>query len=271
MIRPLVDALHAGGRPRVWSIVITIFGDVTPHRDWRIAMSDLQALMEPMGIGGGALRTAMSRLAAEGWVEREKEGRNAFYALAPARRAEVAQAGETIYALRPIEKTGWAIAIDPAPPEEPGGASRLARNVRLIPAAEMTREWRADRLVIRGEAALTPSWAEETLLPPDSAAGFADLAQVLDGVFDNGSALRALPPRDAMIARVLLVHFWRRLRLRHPFLPEDFVPATWPIHDAHRLTRRLYDCVIAQSEAWWPEKTPRATVKDLRRRFGIDP
>ena len=68
-------------KPRVWSIVITIFGDCAILRGGTIAMSELQAITTLLQIEPGALRTAMSRLAKENWVVRKKVGRNSFYKL----------------------------------------------------------------------------------------------------------------------------------------------------------------------------------------------
>ena len=62
-IEPLINAFHAGGRPRVWSLVVTIFGDAVLHRGGCIATLRLQELLERVGIEAGALRTALSRLA----------------------------------------------------------------------------------------------------------------------------------------------------------------------------------------------------------------
>ena len=41
----LIDSLHARGRLRVWSLVITVFGDAVAPRGGRVALSVLQDLM----------------------------------------------------------------------------------------------------------------------------------------------------------------------------------------------------------------------------------
>ncbi|NBR89524.1 MAG: phenylacetic acid degradation protein, partial [Rhodobacteraceae bacterium] len=40
-LAPLIDALHAEGRLRVWSLVITVFGDSVQHRGGRISTARL--------------------------------------------------------------------------------------------------------------------------------------------------------------------------------------------------------------------------------------
>ena len=70
-LAPVIAALHAEGRPRVWSLVITVFGDSVQPRGGSIATVRLQRLLERVGVTSGTLRTALSRLRRDGWVEAE--------------------------------------------------------------------------------------------------------------------------------------------------------------------------------------------------------
>lgn len=65
IVDSLIERLHARGRPRVWSLVITVFGDAIVPRGGRVALATLQEVMERLRVEPGALRTAMSRLAGE--------------------------------------------------------------------------------------------------------------------------------------------------------------------------------------------------------------
>ncbi len=80
-LKGLVADLHERGRLRVWSLVVTFFGDAVAPRGGRVALAVLQDVMGRLGVEAGALRTALSRLAADQWVMREKAGRNSLYAL----------------------------------------------------------------------------------------------------------------------------------------------------------------------------------------------
>ena len=66
---------------RTGSIVITVFGDAIVPRGGSVWLGTLLEFFEALDIDGGVVRTAMSRLAADGWLEREKVGRNSFYRL----------------------------------------------------------------------------------------------------------------------------------------------------------------------------------------------
>ena len=64
---------------RTGSIVITVFGDAIVPRGGSVWLGTLLEFFKNPRIDSGAVRTAMPRLAADGWLEREKVGRNSFY------------------------------------------------------------------------------------------------------------------------------------------------------------------------------------------------
>src|SRR4051812_31526021 len=67
---------------RTGSIVITLFGDAIVPRGGSVWLGSLLEFFKTLDIDSGVVRTAMSRLAGDGWLEREKIGRNSFYRLA---------------------------------------------------------------------------------------------------------------------------------------------------------------------------------------------
>src|SRR5256885_3621686 len=66
---------------RTGSIIITVFGDAIVPRGGSVWLGTLLEFFETLDIDSGVVRTAMSRLAADGWLERTKIGRNSFYRL----------------------------------------------------------------------------------------------------------------------------------------------------------------------------------------------
>lgn len=67
---------------RTGSLIITFYGDAILLRGGSVWLGTLLAFLELLEIDGGVVRTAMSRLAADGWLDREKVGRKSFYRLA---------------------------------------------------------------------------------------------------------------------------------------------------------------------------------------------
>src|SRR5438094_10618894 len=61
---------------RTGSIVITLFGDAIVPRGGSVWLGTLLEFFRTLQIDSGVVRTAMSRLAADGWLERDKVGRN---------------------------------------------------------------------------------------------------------------------------------------------------------------------------------------------------
>src|SRR6516165_5003969 len=67
---------------RTGSLVITLFGDAIVPRGGVVWLGTLLEFFKTLQIDSGVVRTAMSRLATDGWLERDKIGRNSFYRLA---------------------------------------------------------------------------------------------------------------------------------------------------------------------------------------------
>lgn len=260
-LETLIERLHARGRLRVWSLVVTILGDAVAPRGGRVALSVLQEIMARLRIEPGALRTALSRLASDRWVTRERQGRYSFFSLDGHGRHAFDLATRRIYAPGPPEWDGkWTVAI--APPGANGVASpdlsslgfvRINGGVHLRPetanAPDATAEL-AGMLVVHGESAEHPE-TFRALWPSGETAGayrafVARFRPLLAALKEGG----ALPPLDAMAARALLIHDWRRIVLRDPGLPGALLPPDWPGEEARSLARAIHAALAGPSEAW---------------------
>src|SRR5258705_5548962 len=88
---------------RTGSIVITVFGDAIVPRGGSVWLGTLLKFFKTLEIDAGVVRTAMSRLAADGWLERNKAGRNRFYRLGKKGRPTFDAATKHIYDLQPSD------------------------------------------------------------------------------------------------------------------------------------------------------------------------
>jgi phenylacetic acid degradation operon negative regulatory protein len=83
-----------------------------------------------------------------------------------------------------------------------------------------------------------------------------------------------LSDADAFTARILLIHYYRRVVLRDPLLPTALLPGNWPGRAARQLCREIYRGLLPASEQWLDrngvnESGPLpAAGKALARRFG---
>src|SRR5690242_7139812 len=91
---------------RTGSIVITVFGDAIVPRGGSVWLGTLLDFIQVLDVDGSVVRTAMSRLAADGWLERSKIGRNSFYRLADKGRHVFETATQHIYDPPPSDWTG---------------------------------------------------------------------------------------------------------------------------------------------------------------------
>jgi phenylacetic acid degradation operon negative regulatory protein len=244
----LVSAYHARKPPRTWSLIVTIFGDRGLPHGGAISLADLTGWMGALGVEPGLVRTALSRLVSGGTLTREREGRSAYYRLSGLAEREFLAAADLIYGRRLPAPTG---ALTLAILDE--DAMRAKARVRLGTAGFVAL---APNLMVRPvHGGQTPISIEgvifaETPASPALArrgARLWPLAGLADGyrrVITAAEALSRETPaaEDALLARILLVHEFRRIVLKDPFLPQAMVPADWPGEKA----RHAFDSALAR-------------------------
>lgn len=281
LIQPLIDHLHSDGRLRVWSVVITIFGDAIQPHGGTVAMSDLQTILGAMDVESGALRTAMSRLAKEGWVSRDKQGRNSFYKLSNAGVKSFVPATQKIYhpTYSPDPKSlviavgqdviGHARETQNALLDAFGGI-KLRNGVGLFadPNAKMLNQIEdAELLIIDANIKTLPDWVIERLELQSLADDYLALIDRFTKLATSGLALQVLSPLEALCARTLLIHEWRRLILKQPPLPKHLLPDNWPGAACHKVVSETYLALLSRSEDWWETEPKKAAQTELSRRF----
>lgn len=255
---------HVRAEPsRTWSIIVSIYGDAIVPRGGSVWLGTLLAFFKGMDITDGVVRTAMSRLAADGWLTRAKVGRNSFYRLADKGRETFARATAHIYRHRPPPWPGHftMVLVEPQDREvaraalEAAGFGMPVPGVFIAPAGTPVPEAAEAglRLEASGSDEAQRALAARAWRLAEMAedyrrfiAVFAPLDRALDG-------RETLGDLDAMIARVLLIHEYRRVVLRDPVLPAAVLPPDWPGAEAAALCARIYARVIDASERWLDE------------------
>ena len=244
-------------RLKTWSLIVTVFGDaILPHAGSISAIS-LGQIMEKIGVEAGAVRTAISRLASDGWIERERDGRASFYRLAVYREEIFRRAEKKIYA-GPIgekEPSEWAVCLLPPDSETSAKltdhAITLQKNWHLIDLRKKPDVvFPSEAMIFKGDFLQRPAWFLEMLAPED-------LAHAMDRLIGVFSPLLAAlqngwqpTPIEAISYRCLLIHNWRRIALKLRGLPSDMVPSDWPEDGCRTMISDLYCELIALSENW---------------------
>ena len=269
---------------RTGSIVITVFGDAIVPRGGAVWLGTLLEFFKALDIDGGVVRTAMSRLASDGWLERSKIGRNSFYRLVENGRQTFDIATKHIYDPPPSDWTGRfelllignagdrdasrealknagfgsplpGVWVAPSGVPVPDEASRA---VRLEVSAEDES----------GRRLLAESWPLDRMA--DAYLKFMKTFEPLRNWIERRAALTE---GDAFTARILLIHHYRRVVLRDPLLPVALLPKDWPGRAARALCGDIYRALLPASEQWLDHHgsseagpLPKAG-SELKRRF----
>jgi len=231
-----ITALHNQGRLRVWSMVITVFGDLVQHRGGQISTARLGRILGRVGVEQGALRTALSRLGRDGWVHSERVGRTSHYRLSADGLARFAPATIRIYApprSKPV--TSWAITLRLGPTGR--------QEVTLGPADEVADG--AD-CVVTGDLQQVSQAYRASLLSDEHRNALAALAADIEALSIKDLSV----PLDAAAARVLLIHRWRRIVLRFPEIPPELMPSNAPLSDPRAAVAGAYGRLTVATEVW---------------------
>jgi phenylacetic acid degradation operon negative regulatory protein len=246
---------------RTGSLIITVFGDAILPRGGSVWLGTLLRFLAMLEIDGGVVRTAMSRLAVDGWLARDKVGRKSFYRLAAAGRERFDQAVQHVYNPRSVEWDGRLDLLligNGADREAARAALREAGFGSPIPGVWVAPSGTAVPLVaadaIRldvttssetGRRLIGESWSLDAM-----AAAYRDFIKTFAPLESWIGTTDAPSPDDAMIARVLLIHHYRRVLLRDPLLPDALLPGNWPAREAREFCGRMYRALLPASERW---------------------
>ncbi|MBV9459159.1 MAG: phenylacetic acid degradation operon negative regulatory protein PaaX [Bradyrhizobium sp.] len=273
---------------RTGSIIVTVFGDAIVPRGGSVALGTLLEFFETLHIDATVVRTAISRLAADGWFERSKVGRNSFYRLVQKGRLTFDIATRHIYDPPPPNWTGRFELLLSGNAEDREVSREALKNagfgsplpgVWVAPSGVPIPEEAscAIRLEVSaeddsGRRLLAESW------PLDRTAGsYLRFMKTFEPLRGFVARRESLSDADAFTARILLIHHYRRVVLRDPLLPVALLPKDWPGRAARALCGEIYRALLSPSERWLDrhgsnEDGPLPKpAGELSRRFADDP
>ena len=279
---------------RVWSLVVTIFGDAIEPRGGVLRLGALQKITDHIGIESNALRTAMSRLASDGWLERQRIGRASYYNPTPMASIENTMASKVIYRFFPHDWNGkWIFAvptkdegfgIDAKAKLHKSGFAFHSRKLAIAPhITDFGLPHNISEIAVFNANSLDGALAEENIARMIDQVNFYHDCDALYTEFANSAAQLAQDIKnpddigglDALVLRILLVHQWRRIVLRDVFWPRQLRAHCWPGFPAQSLISQLYHRLLPPSENWLSQldATPGGKLpdagKNLASRFEI--
>ena len=268
----LVDDFRARRPLRAGSLVISVFGDAIAPHGGAVWLGSLINALEPFGISSRLVRTSVFRLAKDGWLESEQIGRRSYYRLTRSGRSRVQEASERIYnEPRRDWSNEWCLillsGLDATAREE---VRREMRWLGFAPfSANLLAHPSPDLGIMEERLATLPGNENLVVLQGATLPGRQSHLQTL---IRNAWELEALEDRYteflerfrplyatakydacedsavAFLARTLLIHEYRKIMLRDPWLPDALLPDRWPGLAAYQLCRNIYSLIAQPTE-----------------------
>lgn len=255
--RPAVESPRA--------LAVTLLADYTlRHRAW-LPSAAIVALLVESGLTAASARTAISRLARRGVLERTRRGRQSFYRLTTPAAATLAAGGRSVVAF-PVEAEAWdgqwTLIAFSVPQERESARRALRSRLRWMgfmplydglwvspspPPAEITARgddgfgavtvFRARRVDVAGCAPRDPRDAWDMAAIDAHYADFIErwrplLPRIAAGEIRGAEALRA---------RTEVMEIYRRFKLLDPPLPMRLMPPGWLRQQAREMFAAVYD------------------------------
>jgi phenylacetic acid degradation operon negative regulatory protein len=229
------------------SALFDLYGDHLIHRGGSAPVSALIKLLEPLGVRAPAVRTAISRMVAQGWLEPvgtdTAVGPVPGYALTERARVRLDRAGSRIYRTSTDWDGSWHVRVL-APIAERSRRERVRSQLRFLGMAPVSDStWvsphpsvEVDQLLLDEDLAavcLTTSDIGPVSLLLE-AFDLTGLAREYDAWLAEAGDLVAPAGRGSVedvtgfVVRSELVHSWRKFLFRDPGLPDALLPRDWP-------------------------------------------
>ena len=217
------------GPMRVWSLLVTVFGDLAPDRP--LDGPTLSAIMGEIGIKPEASRVALHRLRSDGWIASEKKGRTSLHALTAQGQSDSDAARKRIYGETQAETavlilTASVVDLD---------STRFAQIAPRVYVADAYAALPNDAMRLAPET--LPPWLGAQIETEQMRDAYKSLHAVLTDITEE--LTEDLTALETAALRVLIVHAWRRLTLKHPDLPRAAHSAEWRGHDCRMLVAGL--------------------------------
>jgi phenylacetic acid degradation operon negative regulatory protein len=252
-------------RPR--SMLFTLFGDYVYPEGGEIGLAGLVRAGEALGMSETAIRSAVARLAREGWVRATRRGRSSFYRLSASGQSLIEEGTRRIYQADGRAWDGsWCLLTYSIPERQRTLRDRMRTQLawlgfgQLSAGVYLAARERGDEVRKLAHRVGAEHFARTFLARSMGATSDAALvAQCWDirGIgrayerFVRAYAPRlardeakrhrgALDDRQAFVARFILTHDFRRFPFIDPDLPESLLPKDWPGARARALFARYH-------------------------------
>lgn len=264
--------------PRTKSLVMTLFGDVIRPHGGALWLGSLIQLLAPFGINDRLVRTSVYRLAEEGWLSAQREGRRSMYTLRPQASRRFQKAHQRIYAPSYLAWNGqWTQVFF------------LSSSISTKQRADLRKA-----LLWEGFGAISPFafihpnpdlHNLNELIEHNHCAHAVYVSQLIESPLEHSKDLsqliqecwqldevseryqrfishfkpvlahiqaqadtHPLSAEQAFVLRTLLIHEYRRAQLHDPQLPLELLPKNWVGKQAYELCQHIYRYLVKSSQ-----------------------
>lgn len=273
------------GALRARGMLFTLYGDYVLHFGGSIWTGSLISLMEQLGFSAGAVRTALSRMCGQGWLEAARDGKLSYYGLTERGRERMEEAAIRIF--RPPNEAWdgqWTVVSATSHQAQRGRRERLRREMEWLGFGRLaTGTWISPNPVAR--AALSHLRLQGIASGVEAFTGrhigTSTRDEIVARCWDVPSIDRQyrrfiatwhprfqvcrrrsrqgrpLPDQECFADKTRLVHEYRKFLFVDPGLPAELLPRRWAGSAAWRLFRDYYQ-LLAEGAIRFFEQVFRA-------------
>lgn len=229
------------------SALFDLYGDHLRPRGGRAPVAALVKLLAPLGIAPPAVRTAVSRMVRQGWLDPIRLTSGPGYSITSRAARRLDEAAARIYR---TGKVTWDGRFDLLVLDAPPGRRerlRLAANLSFLGYGMLDEQtWVATRAADDVDGLLTEAGIRYERFSAHHAAGTPGAMALVRRAWDLTEIGRAYQTfveeqrpllatitsrsgdEEAYAARFRLVHAWRTFLFKDPQLPPSLLPERWP-------------------------------------------
>jgi phenylacetic acid degradation operon negative regulatory protein len=264
---PMLSRRHSAGVPSARGLLFTVLGEFVLPTGGSAWTSAFVTVFARLGVEEKAIRQALARTAADGWIRPERAGRRTRWWLTPEGERLLTEGTERIYAFASSQRDWdrrWLLVLARVP--ESDRAARHLLRTRMSwaglgsPAPGVWVTTHTERREEVEKVLSQAGVAQAQIFVAEHASGEqADLVAqswelpAIEQQYEEFMAEFAGPETAEPLVRLTeLVHAWRRFPSVDPGLPSALLPARWSGARAARL-------FAARHAKWSPDAVERWT------------
>jgi len=229
------------------SALFDLYGDYLRPRGGVAPVAALVRLLAPIGIAAPAVRTAVSRMVQQGWLQPARVANGPGYAITPKAARRLDETAVRVYRTEPAKWDGHFDLIVLELPAGRAERNRLSGDLTFLGYATIgSGTWVAARHNDEVDDLLKDAGVSCERFHASHAGDSAGASALVQRAWDLGAVaeayrrfVRDLRPvvtavgpdssdEQAYTARFALVHAWRAFLFRDPQLPPSLLPSRWP-------------------------------------------